>query len=325
MPESGVAAARPEPVRIAVLGANGFIGRHVVAEACRRGAVVTCLPGVRLPAACGPAWSEARRWERSYPAAHRRLVEGMGDAHAVVNAAGLAAPGRSDLGPLMAANAVLPAVVASAAREAGVARLVHVSSAVVQGRLDPLDESELLLPASPYARSKAEGERSLLEGHAVPPEVVVYRATSVQHPSRPTTRRLARLHRLPVMPVVDTTRPVPLALVENVAAGIVFAATMAEPHAVVLQPYEGVTTGRVLDLFGPDRTLTVPGWAARAGREVMARACAPVPQLTSAARRIEVLVLGQGVAAKRLASSGFAPPVGPEGWDALARQLKEWG
>jgi hypothetical protein len=239
----------------------------------------------------------------------------------VVNAAGLVTPDAADHPSLFGANAVLPAVVAEAADVTGARRLVHVSTAAVQGRLDPLDETERCFPLSPYAAAKAEGERALLEGAVDGTcEVVVYRPTSVQASGRPVTRRLARIATsLPLVPVGDGgDRPVPVALVENVAAGIVFAASMPSPPPLVLQPWEGLTTRTLLGLFGARRTVSLPSGPFRAAIDLAACSATRSPKLTARLRRVEVLLLGQGVRAEALAAAGFRPPVGREGWEELA-------
>ncbi|HEX2272384.1 MAG TPA: NAD-dependent epimerase/dehydratase family protein, partial [Acidimicrobiales bacterium] len=226
-------------------------------------------------------------------------------------------------------------VVARAAEEAGVRRLVHISTAAVQGRLDPLDETPSVFPLSPYARSKAEGERAVLGGWngqpsgrqvgGAPAEVVVYRPTSVHARGRAVTRSLARLAgALPGVPVTGRgNRPAPVALVENVAAGVVFAATMRDPAPVVLQPWEGLTTRRLLELFGARRIVPVPERLADAGLDLLARSTARSARLTGHLRRAEVVVRGQGVQASALANAGFRPPCGLQHWEELARSLPD--
>ena len=57
--------------------------------------------------------------------------------------------------------------------EAFVPRLIHVSSAAVQERMDPLDETATLRPFSPYSSSKAAGELVLSgSGVELPDEVI---------------------------------------------------------------------------------------------------------------------------------------------------------
>ncbi|HEX2273333.1 MAG TPA: NAD(P)-dependent oxidoreductase, partial [Acidimicrobiales bacterium] len=316
---------------IVVLGGSGFIGSSVVAHGRSLGMHVASLRAPRVTAPHGPPEASAEWWRGHHAGAFEGLVAALEPFDVVVNAAGQAAPTSGDERGLLAANAVLPVVVARAAHEAGVRRVVHVSTAAVQGRLDPLDETPDVFPLSPYARSKAQGEQALLGGRerqstghqlgGAPAEVVVYRPTSVHGGGRAVTRSLARLAAaLPGVPVAGRgDRPAPVALVENVAAGVVFAATMPDPAPVVLQPWEGLTTRRLLELFGARRIVAVPERLADAGLDLLARSTARSARLTGHLRRAEVVVRGQGVRASALADAGFRPPFALQQWEELAR------
>jgi nucleoside-diphosphate-sugar epimerase len=316
-------------VNLVVIGASGFIGRNVVAHGRSVGIDIQGLRAPRI----GPVSDEssdgretARRWRRANTEAFRAFCRSLEPFDVVVNAAGLAAPAANDWSVLRAANVTLPAVVAEAARAAGVRRLVHVSSAAVQGRLDPLDESPRCFPLSPYARSKTEGEQVLLSEVGAPPsrppEVLVYRPTSVFGRGRPVARQLAAAARsLPVVPVAGRGgQPVPVALVENVAAGIVFAATMPACPPVVVQPSEAMTARRLWEIFGARRVVSVPERPARASLRTAARLAGSQPRLTARLRWIELALAGQSVRAEALPSAGFQPPFGAEGWEALAAE-----
>ena len=123
------------------------------------------VTAVKAPRISGTGMAEpvsaARDWVAGHRADFQRLVDSLrGDV--AINAAGLAAPASGDAAGLRGANAVWPAVMSLACREAAVPRLVHLSSAAVQGRREPLDESTEHEPFSRYTRSKAEGEDALL-------------------------------------------------------------------------------------------------------------------------------------------------------------------
>ncbi len=307
---------------LAVVGGTGFIGSSIVAHCRSAGVPVACVAAPRIAAGPGPVGDLAASWRRSNRRAFERLCQALAPFDVVVNAAGMAAPGVAEHPSMFGANAVLPAVVAHAAAAAGVGRLVHVSSAAVQGRLDPLDETSRCFPLSPYAASKAAGERALVEGavgsRAL--EVVVYRPTSVQANGRTMMRRLARTApSLPLVPVVGGDRPLPVALVENVAAGLAFTASMSAPPLLVLQPSEGMTIRRLLELFGAPRILPLPSRPVGAFVHLAARSAAKSTKLTAHVRRVELVLMGQGVRAEALLAAGFRPPVGGEGWEKLVR------
>ena len=316
-------------MRILIIGASGFIGSHVAASGRAGGLEVVPLRSIRVD----PAFPEVSHrpvdvWRKDNPDVFDRLCGAVSGADAVVNAAGLAGPGSADRRRLLAANALQPAIVAGACSEAGVPRLVHVSTASVQGRMDPLDESDRHQAFSPYAASKAEGERLLLDDAcAVPPEVVVYRPASVHGPARSVTKALVRLSGAPAVPVSDGgEQPLPVALVDNVAAGIVFAATKldVEPGArvVVLHPSEDMTVRSLLESFGARRLLSLPPRTTRRIVLALRRASRRSALLSSRVRWVELLWLGQSVRSERLSGAGFSPPVGPDGWVALADTVR---
>lgn len=128
-------------MRIAVSGASGFIGRHVVADLESRGDTV--VP-VRRPFAAAS------------------IADAIRGADAVVHLAGLvsAAPRQEDY---FTANVEGTRLVAEAARAAG-ARLVHISSLAAGGPAPPSaprSEDDEDRPITAYGRSKLESERVL--------------------------------------------------------------------------------------------------------------------------------------------------------------------
>ena len=329
------ALARPEaasraraPVRIGLLGASGFLGAHV----CRRGrsgevdVVPIAGPRVDRQPHAG-AETVARRWVAANGDAFDSLCTRLAGFDVVINAAGMAAPRSADVAALEAANTVQPVVVARACARAGVRRLVHVSTAAVQGRMDPLDETARHLPFSPYTRTKAAAERHLLDTAGErPSEVVVYRPTSVLAPERGTTRLVARVAAAPIVPVVaEGHQPLPFALVDNVAAGILFAAATPVASPIVVQPDEGMTTRDLLSLFGARRLVPLAAGPVRSGLSGIRRCTTGLPSLSTAVRGLELLLLGQRVAESSLTRAGFVPPAGREAWQALARSARGTG
>ncbi len=342
---------RQSPPRVALLGASGFVGRHVAAALEARGASVVRLPSLRVPGVSGGVSDGVSDGEEAESAAHaffatgtfRDLARAMVGCSAAVNAAGLALPGSRDAAALALANTAVPLVLREAAREAGVPRFVHVSSAAVQGRRDPLDETPDVEPLTPYGRSKALAEQLLLRSPGAPPpstgpdaapgsararrsadsgpEILIYRATSVQGPGRGMTRMLARLATLPAVPVPrDADRHLPLALAENCGAAVAHLAT--EPRAaagIYLHPWEGVTLRNFLSALGV-RPLPVPllGPGFQACAPLASRLLGASPRLLALLRNAELFFLGQGQDAVRLAQTGFSVPVGRGGYSDLA-------
>ena len=179
--------------RVLVVGASGFIGRGVVSALSSAGHTVSPLPGPRL--APMPA-SAAASFIASSPLVHE-LASTFSDVDAVVNAAGNPDASETHADALISPNAVLPGLLAAACRAADPSpRLVHISSAVVQGRASELDASRRTEGFSVYARSKILGETLALE-HA-PESTVVYRPPSVHAVDRRVTRMIEAVARSPL-------------------------------------------------------------------------------------------------------------------------------
>lgn len=299
-----------------VLGASGFVGS----------AVVEALSAHHVRAAPSPRLTTSARTVEALVDAARRhpdldvLVEHFRGADVVVNAAGDPDASSLDVDALYGANALLPALVLAAARAAGIRRLVHVSSAVVQNDRPVLDSSEEVRPFSPYSASKVAAEQ-VLRGVAAPGlQVVRYRPPSVHAPGRRVTRMIGRIASSPVATVARPgDQSTPQALLANVADAIAFLALVDRvPPPVVHHPSEGVTvTSLMTDLSGGRRPRRLPRSLASAvvrGAKLAGRAHKPT---AANARRLELLWLGQRQAPSWLTEAGWVPPVGPEGWRAL--------
>lgn len=157
-----------------VLGGTGFLGAHVVAAAFERGD----RTGIRVVGAGrdpdraprftqprdGAAW---RAVDLDEPGALAALLDGVAPER-VLNCAALArvADCEDDPARARALNAELPGAVAAWCAARG-ARLVHVSTDLVFG-VDPAPpggfvEAAAVAPVSEYGRTKAEGERAVLD------------------------------------------------------------------------------------------------------------------------------------------------------------------
>ena len=308
--------------RAAVLGASGFVGHAVCQELQKRGWEVTALAAPRLASTVRQlgALGALGSAERQRAEATEALALQLDGMDALVNAAGLATPTGQDLEALAAANAVLPRIAAAACALALVPRLVHVSSAAVQGDLLRLDESVHYRADSAYARSKMLGEEALRapSGTQTPGQTVVLRPTSVHGAGRAVTRRLVQLARSPLACVLAPGHyPTPQVLVDNVGAAAEYLCRAeVTPPPIVLQPWEGWTTGSFLELLSGRAPRQVPD---RCGRPLLRLAGATCGRGSRLAyrRRLELLWCGQAQVPGWLAGAGFTPPYGRDEWDRL--------
>ncbi|MEO6530932.1 MAG: NAD-dependent epimerase/dehydratase family protein [Specibacter sp.] len=298
-------------LRWLVVGASGFVGNAVAAELRGRGLHVATLGAPRLHSAATTAQDLAQQARIAATAAkagpeadaHAALLDAFAGVDVVVNAAGLATPGDAESPSLTGANALLPALIALAAQAAGVGRVVHLSSASVQGHRRVIDETPSRSPFSAYSRSKALGEEVLevLTGGQVPPtgqgvNVVTIRATSVQGPSRATTLSLAKIAASPLASVASPgTAPTPVSSIDALAWFVVETGAFPGPvPALVLQPWEGLTVTDVLAAAGGQPPMVIPAWLCRpvlASGYFVSRVVGE--RLHGPLRRVELMWLGQ--------------------------------
>jgi nucleoside-diphosphate-sugar epimerase len=275
-------------MKIVVVGASGFVGSAVIEVLANEGHEVVPVRAPRIAA------KDASGKIDSLTPTVSELSARLLGAESVVNCSGNPDASEQNEDKLVAANAVSPSVVARAAREAGVSRLVHVSSAVVQGRRPVLDESDATEEFSSYARSKAEGERRVRQEF---PTATVYRPSSVHAVTRRVTLLTAKIASSPLATVAAPgDQHSPQALIGNVASAIAFLATTDKtPPSVVIHPWEGLTSRDVMELLGGKRPTVLPRGIARSvsrGLELVGRKVSPV---AANARRVEMLWFGQNL------------------------------
>lgn len=286
------------PARWAVIGASGFVGAAVVSAVRSRGYDVVQIQGPRVE--LDPEGFDGREIAAiaSVHAATVDVAAALEGVDVLVNAAGLATPDAAAESVLFGANSLLPAILVAGANRSGVSRLIHLSSAAVQGARDVLDESAEVAPFSPYSRSKALGESAVLAAASAARsdlDVIILRATSVQGPGRETTRRLRSIAQSRMASVAAPgTQPTVVSSLAGLAETVLHIGGTRDPlGAIVLQPWEGLSAADVLTLAGGRRVVHLPGALCRFLVGCGKFASAALPPLAGAVRRVELMWFGQ--------------------------------
>lgn len=139
---------------VALTGATGTIGRHVLAQLVSRGCRVKALS--RTP----PNDSQAE-WIAGDLMDERALRTLVADCDTVIHCAGEI----RDSSRMHAVNAEAPLRLIRTAADSGVTRFCHLSSAGVVGPTSArlIDESTACRPSNIYERSKLAGEQALID------------------------------------------------------------------------------------------------------------------------------------------------------------------
>lgn len=214
-----------------IFGGSGFVGRHTVRALAKKGWRIRSAS--RRPDLAGYLQPMGDVGQIMAVQANLRNADSLGravdGASAVVISVGvLASGGRQTFGALHAEG---PGLVARAARQAGVKRLVHISAIGADAK-----------SSSHYARTKAQGEAAVL---AEFPDAIILRPSIVFGPEDGFFNRFAAMARIaPLMPLIGGGRT----KFQPVYVGDVAAAV-----AAVL---DGAgTPGAIYELGGPE-TLT---------------------------------------------------------------------
>lgn len=229
---------------VTIFGGSGFVGRHTVRALARDGWRIRSA--TRRPDLAGylqpmgvVGQIHAVQANLRYP---QSVVEAATGAEVVINAVGVLAPtGRQSFDKIHDEGA---RAVAKAAKAAGARCFVHISAIGADARSN-----------SKYARSKAEGERAVLEEF---PEAVILRPSIVFGPEDEFFNRFAAMARVsPFLPLIGGGQT----KFQPVYVGDVAAAVKASIDGKA-------TPGTIYELGGPeiltfrqllDRTLAYAG------------------------------------------------------------------
>ena len=289
--------------RWVVVGASGFIGGAIASLLEQQGQIVTRAAAPRLTIESTSSEQQVVAIVRDRLGAFGAFAEILRGHDIVVNAAGVATPDATDSPTLYGANAALPVLLAHLAAKASVRRLVHVSSAAVQGRSEVLDASWRQSPFSPYSASKALGERALkaiLDDQSITvPTVCIVRATSVQGDARRTTRGLVAFAHSRFSSVAgEGDAPSPVSTAQGLARFVMrLGLAPGCVPSVAVQPWEGMTVRDVLVAYGGKEPLRLPSGFCRVavhGGYLLARL--GIRRIEPMVRRVEVVWFGQRIA-----------------------------
>ena len=304
---------RPVPARVFVTGANGFIGRRIMAAAAEAGAEAAGMDLAADPERGVVAGDTTRLgpWR-----------DALAGADVVIHTAAIV----SNVAPLDAAwrvNVAGTRHVLEAARDAGVGRVVHLSSIVTYGfAIDT--EADERTPArvngTPYVDTKVNGEAVVLAAHAAGEvEVTVVRPGDVYGPgSRPWVLIPLDLLRKKQLILPDGGRGIfsPV-YVDDLVDGILRAASVPAAAGQIYNLSGGADVpcadyfGRLAALVGVGRVPTLPGGPAVGLAEVIGRLSRAVGVDTEvSATSVRMLRRRAGYSiAKAREQLGYAPAV----------------
>lgn len=210
-------------MRIAITGASGFIGRHVVSRIAARGDLAIAVPR---------------------PFVRNTLREIFGRVEVVVHLAGVVAATRDE--DYVDGNVTSTHLIADMARDAGV-RLVHISSLAAAGPAPstaPHVESDTPAPITMYGRTKLEGELAV---KAMGSRWTVLRPGVVYGPGDRALVPLFRLARRGILPLVGRSDAAyTFVYIDDLVAAILAAVDRGPAGATMFVGYPQPVTARAL-------------------------------------------------------------------------------
>jgi nucleoside-diphosphate-sugar epimerase len=250
-------------MEVMITGGNGFLGRHLVSALLERrvSVRVLALPGEDT------GWLEERdvRVFRGDIVSPHTLIAAMDGVHGVFHLASMIGVWRS-LEDYSAVNVSGTANVCRAALNAGVARLVHISSAMVYdmaiGR--PATEDDAPAPLDePYCLTKAQGDvlvqRMIRDEHL--PAVIIRPGTLIGPGDRLNFSRMAdRIRSRKGVIIGRGNNAVPLLSVADMVHGLLLAFDQAQarPGAYNIGNDQPLTQAEYLSLIADELGVPAP-------------------------------------------------------------------
>jgi dihydroflavonol-4-reductase len=250
-------------MRTFVTGAAGFVGSHLAARLAKDGARVRALVhNSALPPGLGTKVEEVRA-DLLDRAALRKAMEGVEIVFHLASALGSS---RIAAREFQAVNADGTEAVLAAAREAGVRRIVHFSSAGVLGHVRdgiPVPESRPPAPRDVYSRTKLAGEELALAAARSGQDVVIIRPGWVYGPGDRRTFKLIRtiVRRRFVLVGRGKIRQTPVHVDDLVSGTLLCAAKGRSGEIYNLTGSEVLTVKAMAEAIAAAAGTTIPGFS----------------------------------------------------------------